>query len=91
MNKADLIAKVSEHAGVDAGTAEKVAAALFTTLTDVAKAGDKVTWPGFGTFSGASKAARTGRNPATGATINIPASKVCKFSQAAGLKAALNS
>jgi DNA-binding protein HU-beta len=90
MNKAELIAKVSEDAGVDAATAEKVTAALFSTITDVAKAGDKVAWPGFGTFAGASKAARTGRNPATGATINIPASKVCKFSQAAGLKSALN-
>lgn len=91
MNKAELIAKVSAEAGVDAATAEKVTAALFATITDVAKGGDKVAWPGFGTFTGASKPARTGRNPATGATIQIPATKVCKFSQASGLKAALNS
>ena len=91
MNKAELIAKVSTDAGVDQATAEKVTAALFSTITDVAKVGDKVAWPGFGTFTGAAKPARTGRNPATGATIQIPASKVCKFSQASGLKAALNS
>jgi len=90
MNKAELIAKVADDAGVDHATAEKVTAALFATITGVAKGGDKVAWPGFGTFAGANKPARTGRNPATGATINIPASKVCKFSAAAGLKAALN-
>lgn len=90
MNKADLIANVSQQAGVDASTAEKVTAALFATLTDIAKGGDKVTWPGFGTFAGVAKSARTGRNPATGEPIQIPASKACKFTQAAGLKAALN-
>jgi DNA-binding protein HU-beta len=90
MNKADLIAKVSADAGVDAATAEKVATALFAAIIDVAKAQDKVTWQGFGTFAGAAKPARTGRNPATGETIQIKASKVCKFTQAAGLKVALN-
>jgi len=68
-----------------------VVGALFDTVTGVVKAEDKVAWAGFGTFSGSTKAARQGRNPSTGATIDIPASRVCKFSAASGLKAALNS
>jgi DNA-binding protein HU-beta len=91
MTKADLISKVAEQANVDQPTAERVAAALFATVTETAKAGDKVVWPGFGTFAGSTRPARTGRNPATGQTIQIPASKVCKFTQASGLKAELNS
>jgi len=91
MTKTELLAAVATHAGVDQATAEKVIGALFETVTAVAKAQDKVAWPGFGAFSGASKPAREGRNPATGATIQIPASKVCKFSAASGLKSALNS
>jgi DNA-binding protein HU-beta len=91
MTKSELVASVAERAGVDGQTAEKVVGALFDTLAGAAKAEDKVAWPGFGTFTGATKPARTGRNPATGATIQIPASRVCKFSAAAGLKTALNS
>ena len=91
MTKSELVSSVSDRAGVDAQTAERVVGALFDTLTGAVKAEDKVAWPGFGTFSGSMKAARQGRNPATGATINIPASRVCKFSAAAGLKSALNS
>ena len=91
MTKSELISAVAEHSGVDGATAEKVVGALFDTVTNVAKAEDKVAWPGFGTFSGAMKPARQGRNPATGATIDIPASRVCKFSAASGLKSALNS
>ncbi|MHB8468108.1 MAG: HU family DNA-binding protein [Acidimicrobiales bacterium] len=90
MTKSELITAVAERSGVDAATAEKVVGALFDAVTGVAKAEDKVAWPGFGTFTGAMKPARQGRNPATGATINIPASRVCKFSAASGLKSALN-
>jgi DNA-binding protein HU-beta len=91
MTKSELVASVSEAAGVDAATAEKVVGALFDTLAGAVKAEDKVAWPGFGTFSGSMKAARTGRNPATGATIQIPATRVAKFSAASGLKSAINS
>ena len=90
MTKNELLAAVADGAGVDQATAERVIGALFDAVTSVAKAQDKVAWPGFGTFSGSTKPARTGRNPATGATIQIAASNVCKFSAAAGLKAALN-
>jgi DNA-binding protein HU-beta len=90
VTKSELLADVSQRAGVDSSTAEKVVGALFESLTGVVKAKDKVTWPGFGAFSGSIRPARQGRNPSTGATIDIPASLVCKFSSAAGLKSALN-
>lgn len=91
MTKNELLAKVADQAGVDAPTAEKVVSALFETVTSVVKAEDKVSWAGFGTFSGSTKPERQGRNPSTGAAITIAKSKVCKFSPAAGLKSTLNS
>jgi DNA-binding protein HU-beta len=90
MTKSELLAAVSERSGVDAQTAEKVVGALFDAVTGAVKAKDKVTWPGFGAFSGSVRPARQGRNPSTGAAIDIPASLVCKFSAASGLKSALN-
>jgi DNA-binding protein HU-beta len=54
------------------------------------KGGDKVTIPGFGTFSVSERKARTGRNPQTGETIKIAASKAPKFTAGSGFKAALN-
>lgn len=90
MTKNELLAAVATQAGVDQATADKVVGALFETITSVAKAEDKVTWAGFGAFSGSTKPAREGRNPSTGATIQIAATRVCKFSPATGLKTALN-
>jgi len=90
MTKSELLAAVSEQSGVDAATAEKVVGALFDAVTGAVKSKDKVTWPGFGAFSGSIRPARQGRNPSTGAAISIPASLVCKFSPASGLKATLN-
>ncbi len=90
MTKNELLSAVAGQADVDTAIAEKVVGALFDTLATVAKKEDKVAWSGFGTFSGGTKPARQGRNPSTGAVIDIPASKVCKFTAAAGLKSALN-
>jgi DNA-binding protein HU-beta len=90
MTKSELLAEVAGQADVDQATAERVIGALFDTVTSVAKAEDKVAWPGFGAFSGSTKPARQGRNPSTGATIQIAASRVCKFSPAAALKSSLN-
>jgi DNA-binding protein HU-beta len=90
MTKSELISKVASDVGITATQAEAAIGALFSTIVDSAKGGDKVAWPGFGTFSVKSRAARTGRNPATGATISIAASKVMHFGAAAGLKTALN-
>jgi len=67
MNKAELVAAVAGRAGEDQATTERVIGALFDTVTDVMKGGDKVAWPGFGAFSASSRQARQGRNPATGA------------------------
>lgn len=91
MNKSELVSAVATEANVDSGTAERVIGALFDTLTGVVKAEDKVTWPGFGAFSGSTKPARKGRNPSTGEPITIAAARVCKFSAASGLKSAINS
>ena len=60
--------------------------AFLKVTTDLLKAGDKITFPGFGTFEVATRAARTGRNPQTGAEIKIAASKSGKFSAGKGLK-----
>ena len=64
--------------------------ALCEVIEGVLKKGDKVALPGFGTFSVAKRAAREGRNPQTGATVKIKASKSAKFKQASALKDALN-
>jgi len=87
MNKAELIEKISE----DAEISKKEAGAALDSFTDaVAKAlkkGDKVTLVGFGTFSVSKRAARTGRNPQTGAAIKIKAKKVAKFKAGSELAA----
>ena len=91
MTKSELVSAVASAAGVSNAQAEAVVSALFNEVVNATKKGDKVAWPGFGTFSVKSRAARSGRNPATGATITIAASKAMHFAAAAGLKSALNS
>lgn len=90
MNKGELVSTVAEGAGCSNAQAEQIIGALFSSIVSTAKSGDKVSWPGFGSFSISQRAARTGRNPQTGATINIAASKALRFSPAAALKATLN-
>lgn len=90
-NKADLISDVAERAGVSKSEAETVITALFDTLVVKTKEGTKVSWPGFGAFSISERAARTGRNPQTGAEIQIPKTTAMKFTAAKALKDALNS
>ncbi len=90
MNKPELIDKVASQAGVDRRQAEGVLNAFFETIKDTARGGDKVSWPGFGSFSVSQRAARTGRNPQTGASVKIPASKAMKFSASSTLKEFLN-
>lgn len=91
MNKADLVDKVAAESGVEKRQAEAVLSAAFKAVVDCVKGGDKVAWPGFGTFSVSQRAARQGRNPQTGATISIPASRALKFSQASAVKETLSS
>ena len=90
MNKNDLVAAVATSSGLSKSDAAKAVDAVFDSITDALKGGDEVRLVGFGTFSVAQRAATTGRNPQTGATINIPASKQPKFKAGKGLKDAVN-
>lgn len=79
MNKGELVEKVAKECELGKAAAEQVLASVFGTITDAMAAGEKVTLLGFGTFSVSERAAREGRNPQTGETMNIPAKKVVKF------------
>jgi len=79
MNKVSLIAKIAEKSGLNKKQAEMALVAFTEAVTEALKEGDKVQLMGFGTFEIKERAARTGRNPATGAAIEIPASKVPSF------------
>lgn len=91
MNKSELVSQVAGDAGVSKGDAEKVVQAFFDIVTEEAKKGNKVAWPGFGSFATTRRQARTGRNPQTGEAMQIAASTAMKFSSASGLKETLNS
>ena len=86
MNKADLVAKIADDAEITRTQAEKVLSTVIAETIAALKAGDKVTLVGFGTFSAVARAARTGRNPQTGATIKIAAKTNGKFTPGKDLK-----
>ncbi len=90
MNKGDLINKVAEEAGISKAEATKAVAAVLDGISDTLKAGDKVTLPGFGTFSVSHRPAREGRNPATGETIKIAARNAVKFKAGKALNEKVN-
>jgi DNA-binding protein HU-beta len=90
MTKAELIEGVAKSAGVSKADAERTIGAFFDHVVASAKQGDKVAWPGFGSFSTSQRAARTGRNPQTGEPVKIAASTALRFSSSATLKTALN-
>ncbi len=79
MTKAELIASIGKEAKISKAAAEKAVNAFTNTVMKALKKGDKLTLPGFGTFSVAKRKARIGRNPQTGKEIKIPATKVAKF------------
>jgi len=87
--KAELIDAVAASAGVSKADAERTIGAFFDHVTTATKK-DKVAWPGFGSFSQTKRAARTGRNPQTGAPVKIAASTAMKFTPSATLKTTLN-
>jgi DNA-binding protein HU-beta len=89
MNKRDLIDAVSDRLGSKKSATEAVNAVLETIQSAVA-AGDKVAITGFGVFEKSERPARTGRNPATGATIQVPKSSVPRFRPGADFKALVN-
>jgi DNA-binding protein HU-beta len=86
LSKDTVVADVASSAGVSKTDAEAVLTAFFDKAAAAMRNGDEVTWPKFGKFSQGHRAARTGRNPQTGATIDIPASNHPKFTAAAALK-----
>ncbi|KKK83317.1 hypothetical protein LCGC14_2794600 [marine sediment metagenome] len=79
MNKAELVNEVSGEVGLSRRETQKVVDVIIGTIGDTLAAGKKVTLVGFGTFGVRQRKARTGRNPQTGATIQIPAKRVAKF------------
>ena len=89
MNKNELIDAVAAEAGTTKAESGRVLDAFINQITTAVASGDKVTLVGFGTFSVGKRAARSGRNPRTGATIKIKAAKVPKFKPGKALKDAL--
>ncbi|WP_279639061.1 HU family DNA-binding protein [Aquella oligotrophica] len=89
MNKAELIDAIAAKADISKVKAGEALDAFMDSITAALKADDKVTLVGFGTFSVAERAARTGRNPKTGEELKIAASKAPKFSAGATLKEAV--
>ena len=89
MNKTDLINAVAANANLTKKDAEAAVNAVVSAIADSLKKGEKVQLIGFGTFEVRERGARTGRNPQTGATIQIAASKVPAFVAGKGLKDAI--
>ena len=79
MNKAELVSKIAEDAGITKVQATSALDSFMEGVTKTLKSGNKLILVGFGTFSVSKRAARNGRNPATGATIKIKAKKVARF------------
>lgn len=86
MNKATMIAKIAEKSALNKKQAEAALNAFTDTVIEALKEGDKVQLMGFGTFEIKERAARTGRKPSTGETIEIPAKKNPVFKAGKGLK-----
>jgi DNA-binding protein HU-beta len=90
MNKSDLVTVVAEKSGLTKADAAKAVDAVFEGIVESLGKGDAAAFVGFGTFKVAARPQRTGRNPATGAEMTIPASKSAKFSPGSSFKTALN-
>ena len=90
MNKTELVAAVAEQAGLSKKDAEAAVKAFTDVVAEALKAGDKIQLVGFGTFEVSERAAREGRNPRTGETMVIEASKNPKFKAGKALKDLVN-
>ena len=90
MKKTELVEKVAETTGLPKTQAEAAINAFVSTITDALKEGDKINLKGFGTFEVRAREARTGRNPRTGETMTIAASKVPAFKASSTLKDVVN-
>ncbi len=90
MNKQDLVDKIAAGADISKAAAGRALESFIQAVTDELKNGEQVALVGFGTFSVRDRAARAGRNPQTGATIQIAAAKVPSFKAGKALKDAVN-
>ncbi len=90
MNKAELVEAIATTAKITKADAQRALDATIDTVTKALKKGDKVALVGFGTFTVAKRAARTGRNPQTGKAIKIAAKKVAKFKAGIDLAKTVN-
>ncbi len=90
MNKTELIEHIASKSDISKAAATRALASIIEAVKKTLKKGDTVTLVGFGTFSVSKRAARTGRNPRTGAPLKIKAAKVPRFKPGKGLKDALN-
>lgn len=90
MNKTDLVVAVAEETQLTKEKATTVVESVIKKIQEALLEGEEVRIPGFGNFKVADRKATTARNPRTGETVDVPASKVAKFAPAKGLKEALN-
>ena len=90
MNKAEFVAAIAEEAGLTKKDADAAVKAFTEVVTEELKKGEKIQLTGFGTFEVSERAARSGRNPRTGETMKIKASKAPKFKAGKALKDAVN-
>lgn len=90
MNKSELIAEIAAQAGITKAEAGKVIDATTSAITVSLKKGEAVTLIGFGTFKVSKRAARTGRNPRTGAELKVAARNAPAFTAGKALKDAVN-
>jgi len=89
MTKSDFVEKVASTSGLSKKDAGNAVEAVLTSIEDALRSGDEVSFTGFGKFHVASRGAREGRNPRTGETMQIAASKVPRFTAGSGLKKAV--
>ena len=90
MNKTELVAAIASKANISKKDAEASVKAFTAVVAEALKKGEKIQLVGFGTFEVSKRAARTGRNPQTGAEMKIPASKAPKFKAGKALKDSIN-
>lgn len=90
MNKNELISKVSDETGLSKADSAKAVDSVFDSITSELKSGGDIRLVGFGTFLVTKRKATTGRNPQTGAAIQIPAANVPKFRPGKALKESVN-
>ncbi|MGB3237113.1 MAG: HU family DNA-binding protein [Geitlerinemataceae cyanobacterium] len=90
MNKTELVAAIAAKAGISKKDADAILSATVDTIVDAVASGEKVVLIGFGSFEVRQRSARTGRNPATGEPLEIPAGQVPAFSAGKAFKEKVN-